>query len=222
MVFLSVKNMSKVYPQSEKDVVALKAISFDLREGESLAVVGGSGAGKSTLLNLLGGLDTPSSGEIVIEGKNLNAMNDAEKSEFRNRTLGFVFQFHHLLKDFSVLENVMMPLKIRGLSDTEIQDEAFDLLQKVGLADKGSRLPHELSGGEQQRVALVRAMIHKPKLILADEPTGNLDDKNASTVFELLCDLNRDLKAALIVVTHNLELAKRLQNQIVLKDGHKI
>ena len=222
MDFLNVEKVSKSYAQSESQVVALSELSFTAKRGESLAILGGSGAGKSTLLNLLGGLDDPDTGQIFVDGTDLKTLNDDQKAKFRNHTLGFIFQFHNLLKDFTVIDNVMMPLRIRGLPVSEIAPKAYDLLKRVGLEGKEKRLPLELSGGEQQRVALVRGVIHEPKLILADEPTGNLDHQNASGVFELLCRLNHDLKATLIVVTHNLELAKRLQNHIVLQNGRRV
>lgn len=220
--FLHVEHVTKSYPQSQGKVLALEDISFSFSSGMSLAILGGSGAGKSTLLNLLGGLDTPDEGVVRIGGINLSTLGDVECAQFRNQTLGFVFQFHNLLKDFTVLENVCLPLRIRGESHNEILPQAYDLLKKVGLEGKENRLPQELSGGEQQRVALVRGVIHKPQMILADEPTGNLDNKNANRVFDLLCQLNHDLKATLVVVTHNLDLAKQLQNQIVLEAGRRV
>lgn len=222
MDFLCVEKISKSYLQSKSKVVALDNVSFTAKRGESLAILGGSGAGKSTLLNLLGGLDDPDTGKICVDNVELKSLNDQQKAKFRNQTLGFIFQFHNLLQDFTVLDNVMMPLRIRGEKVSDIELKAYDLLKLVGLAGKEKRLPQELSGGEQQRVALVRGVIHEPKLILADEPTGNLDQHNASGVFELLCRLNHDLKATLVVVTHNLELAKRLQNHIVLENGRRV
>jgi len=222
MEFVSVQNVHKSYGERNTKVVALSDVSFELKAGESLAILGGSGAGKSTLLNILGGLDDADAGNVFIDGVDLATLREKEKAVFRNQVLGFVFQFHNLLKDFSVLENIMMPLSIRGLTKKQILPKAMDLLAKVDLLGKENRLPQELSGGEQQRVALVRALIHDPKLILADEPTGNLDSKNAMTVFELLCTLNHDLKAALVVVTHNLELAKKLKNHVILEKGRRI
>lgn len=219
MTFMSVKNLGKAYELQGETIWALKGVSFDLNKGETLAVLGSSGAGKSTLLNLLGGLDVPTQGDVLFEGKSLANYSDSERAKFRNQELGFVFQFHHLLKDFTVIENVMMPLLIAGVSQAQAKDRAATILNHVGLGGKEKRLPKELSGGEQQRVALARGVVHKPKLILADEPTGNLDDSNALGVFELLCQLNHDLRATLIVVTHNQDLAKHLQKHIVLQKG---
>lgn len=219
MPFLSVENLTRVYDSGLERVTALDDVSFALERGTSLAVCGASGAGKSTLLNLLGGLDEPTSGKVLLDGRDLCALGEAEEAGFRQKNLGFIFQFHHLLQDFDVLENVMMPLLIQGGDKRRARDEAAGFLRNVGLAGKEKRHPRELSGGEQQRVAIARALVHRPKLVLADEPTGNLDNANGEAVFELLCSLNRDLEATLVVVTHNEILAKKMKHSLHLKSG---
>lgn len=219
MTFLTVQNLSKIYDEEGDRIVALEGVSFALEKGESMAICGSSGAGKSTLLNILGGLDKPSEGSVILDGQNLQSLGAKLEAKFRQDHLGFIFQFHHLLNDFNVVENVMLPLQIQGQNKKSAYDEACTWLGKVGLSDKLKRLPRELSGGEQQRVAIARALIHKPKLVLADEPTGNLDNANGLKVFELLCLLNHDLQATLIVVTHNEEHAKKLKYCLQLKDG---
>ena len=219
MPFLSVQNLTRIYHTGTEHVAALDNVSFALERGESLAVCGASGAGKSTLLNLLGGLDQPTSGAVLLDGKNLHKLGESEESGFRQKNLGFIFQFHHLLNDFDVLENVAMPLLIQGDDKRQAQKKAGDILKKVGLQGKENRYPRELSGGEQQRVAIARALVHRPKLVLADEPTGNLDNVNGVAVFELLCSLNHDLQATLIVVTHNEILAKKLKRCLHLGSG---
>lgn len=198
---------------------ALQGVSFGLKKGSSLAICGRSGAGKSTLLNLLGGLDRPTTGSIFVDQKDMTKMKEGEEARFRNENLGFVFQFHHLLHDFSILENVMMPLLIKKMNKNTAQKLAIEVLQQVDIQDKTKRYPQELSGGEQQRVAIARALVHSPKIILADEPTGNLDENNSDVVFELLCRLNHDLKATLIMVTHNNHYAKRLDHKLTLDEG---
>lgn len=219
MTFLTVQNLTKIYDEEGDKIVALESVSFSLEKGESMAICGSSGAGKSTLLNILGGLDQPSSGAVILDEQNLQNLGSKLEAKFRQDHLGFIFQFHHLLNDFNVVENVMLPLQIQGQDKKSAYDEASVWLGKVGLADKLKRLPRELSGGEQQRVAIARALIHKPKLVLADEPTGNLDNANGLKVFELLCRLNHDLQATLIVVTHNEEYAKKLKYCLRLKGG---
>lgn len=218
-MFLNVENLTKSYGQEPHRVFVLRDVGFTLAAGKSLAICGGSGAGKSTLLSLIGGLSHPDSGRVLLDGHNLFSLTEKEEAKFRRTVLGFVFQSHHLLLDFTVIENVMMPLIIAGVKRKLALDAAKTLLAKVGLAAMTERNPRELSGGEQQRAALARAIIHKPKLILADEPTGNLDEANASLVFDLLCALNRDLGASLIVVTHNGEFAKKLNTILTLQSG---
>lgn len=219
MSFLEVQKLGKAYAHEGRWVKALEDVDFVLERGESLAITGPSGAGKSTLLNLLGGLDEPTSGRIVMSGELIQNFSEERQALFRQKTLGFVFQFHHLLEDFTILENVMMPLLIqkqdRGLS----RQRAMDMLARVGLSGLESRYPQELSGGEQQRSAIARAVVHSPSLILADEPTGNLDEANSETVFELLCGLNHDLSSTLIVVTHQDHFAKKLKRQLNLEAG---
>ena len=219
MSTLEVKNLSKIYLDEGASVAALDDVSFTLELGESLAVCGASGAGKSTLLNILGGLDRPTGGSIFLNGRDLLALSESDEAGFRQKYLGFVFQFHHLLNDFSILENVMMPLLIQNVTKKRAQVDATDLLNQVGLLAKRNRHPRELSGGEQQRVAIARALVHRPQLVLADEPTGNLDDTNARLVFDLLCQLNHDLHATLVVVTHNELFAKKMKRCLHLISG---
>lgn len=216
---LKVNQLTKYYEQEGDRVYALRDVSFSIEEGTTLSICGASGAGKTTLLNLLGGLDRPSSGEVMIHDKNITDMSEDEEAKFRNRYLGYIFQFHHLLNDFTILENVMLPLLIQKWNRRDAKEASLELLEKVSIAPLSYRHPKELSGGEQQRAAIARALIHKPKLVLADEPTGNLDDGNAAKVFELLCDLNHDLQSTLIVVTHNPGFAKKMSNIMVLDDG---
>jgi lipoprotein-releasing system ATP-binding protein len=197
----------------------LKGVDLTLKRGEMIAVVGASGTGKTTLLHILGTLDRPSSGLLLHRGQDLFAKNDTELSTFRNRTIGFVFQFHHLLPEFSALENTMMPGLIAGLDRDRMREESASLLGRVGLADRLDHKVGELSGGEQQRVALARAIVMKPALLLADEPTGNLDPKTGREVFELLLEMNSLYSLATVMVTHNLELAARLHRCLTLTDG---
>jgi lipoprotein-releasing system ATP-binding protein len=184
-----------------------------------MAIVGSSGSGKSTLMHLLGGLDTPTSGDVVFNGKSLNGMSSSAKAELRNRELGFIYQFHHLLPDFSALENVAMPLLIGKASKAQAEAKAIDMLRAVGLEKRAAHRPSELSGGERQRVAIARALVNNPRLVLADEPTGNLDARNADAIFDLLGELNVRQGTAFLVVTHDLHLAKRLNRQMEMRDG---
>ena len=187
--------------------------------GEMTAIVGSSGSGKSTLLHLLGGLDAPTSGDVVFDGQSLNAMSSSAKAELRNRELGFIYQFHHLLPDFTALENVAMPLLIGKKKSAEVQERALAMLEAVGLQHRSNHRPSELSGGERQRVAIARALVNNPSLVLADEPTGNLDQRNADSIFELLGELNVRQGTAFLVVTHDLQLANRLTRQLEMRDG---
>ncbi len=215
-----VSHLSKHYQTDLGLTKALDDVSFTIEDGSSLAICGASGAGKSTLLSLIGGLDEPTSGSVTIENQNLFLLSPKELARFRNRYLGFVFQFHYLLSDFNVIENVMMPLLIGGVSEATAKNEALIMLEKVGVAALAARFTQGLSGGEQQRVAIARALVHKPKLILADEPTGNLDDENSTVVFDLLCRLNHDLGSTLIVVTHHADFAKKMSRVLRLEKGH--
>ncbi len=211
--------VKKVFHQGKIDIEVLKGVDFSVAAGESHAILGASGAGKSTLMHLLGGLDHVSAGEIKVAGSSLARLSEADLGRLRNRHLGFIYQFHHLLPEFSALENIAMPLLIRRQSRSTARAEAQDWLVKIGLETRASHKPGELSGGERQRVALARALITRPDCLLADEPTGNLDQQTASRMLELMLDLNRELNTALIVVTHDLAIAARMQHRWHMLDG---
>ncbi|MFM8391817.1 MAG: lipoprotein-releasing ABC transporter ATP-binding protein LolD [Methylophilaceae bacterium] len=214
---IDTQSLSKTY--ADLDVPVLRDINFHVRAGEQIAIVGTSGSGKSTLLHLLGGLDQPSQGKVTLMGRNVAEMNEAERGRLRNQSLGFVYQFHHLLPEFTALENVAMPLLIRRVESAQAYAEASELLKQVGLQHRMQHMPGEMSGGERQRAALARAMVTKPQCILADEPTGNLDRATSNAVFDLLLQLNQQHGVALVVVTHDLSLAAKLRKQYALIDG---
>lgn len=218
-VILEAIHLCKVYEKGSSKVEVLQDVSFSLQKNNPVVIEGASGAGKSTLLHLLGGLDQPSSGTVKFEGKDLFKKSEKELAKFRNHSLGFVFQFHHLLPLFSALENIMMPSLIAGEEKALSQEKAWNLLKQVGLEKRASHKPTELSGGEQQRVAIARALIMRPSLLMADEPTGNLDGENSRKIFELLLELTEHYQSTLILVTHNEELATKLKFRIRIQDG---
>lgn len=218
---LEAKNINKIYDEGAVSTQVLTGLDLTVHAGERIAIVGTSGSGKSTLLHLLGGLDTPSSGEVWLHGKLLNNMNETERGAMRNKYLGFIYQFHHLLAEFTAIENVAMPLLMRPkVSTTEARGQAIAILESVGLEHRLAHRPGELSGGERQRVAIARALVTKPSLILADEPTGNLDYDNAQSVFGLLSELQSTMQTALLMVTHDRNLAALADRQLLLRNGH--
>lgn len=216
---LRAQDLHKSFMEGGKEIVVLRGLELVLEEGARLAVVGESGVGKSTLLHILGSLDRPNRGTILFRGQELSAADDATLSNFRNREIGFVFQFHYLLPDFSALENVMLPALIQGWDWAKAEENAIQLLEMVGLQDRTSHRPGKLSGGEQQRVAVARSVILKPRLILADEPTGDLDARTGEEVQNLLFRLNEEQGIALIVATHNREFAERIGRRMLLREG---
>jgi len=213
------QNVGKTYDDGSLKVEVLRNIDFQVASGEGIGIIGASGSGKSTLLHILGGLDKPTSGEVKIQGQGLNSLSQVAIGQLRNRHLGFVYQFHHLLPEFSALENVMMPLLVARKSRAEVQAAAAEILEKVGLGSRMTHRPGELSGGERQRAAIARALVTKPDCLLADEPTGNLDRKNATHALEMMLELKRELGTALIVVTHDEQLAKRFDRVLTMDDG---
>ena len=216
---LSCQNITKFYQEGTQQTEVLKQVSFSMQPRELVAIVGSSGSGKSTLLHTLGGLDQPSSGEVFIKGQSLQQMTPNALAKLRNQYLGFVYQFHHLMADFTALENVMMPMLIGQQNKTEAQDRAEQILSAVGLQHRISHRPSALSGGERQRVAIARALVNNPALVLADEPTGNLDHKTTESIFELIQQLNQEKQIAFLLVTHDLNLAEKLNRRLIMQDG---
>jgi lipoprotein-releasing system ATP-binding protein len=216
---LSCRNMSKTFAEGDLSVDVLNGVTLDIASGERVAIVGASGSGKSTLLHLLGGLDLPTQGEVRVCEQDLSVMGEADRGHLRNHKLGFIYQFHHLLLEFTAVENVAMPLLIRGVTVEEASQAATELLEKVGLGARLRHKPAELSGGERQRTAVARALITKPVCVLADEPTGNLDHNTAEQVFELMLQLNEEFNTSIVMVTHDLQMAGRMTRVLHLEDG---
>ena len=218
-IVLKCTNIGKSYRDGSLNVQVLKNLNLEVKEGEGISIIGSSGSGKSTLLHILGGLDKPSEGKITLMNRDISDMSQRKLGELRNNYLGFVYQFHHLLPEFSALENVMMPLLIGKKNKAEAETQAADMLEKVGLKQRILHRPSELSGGERQRAAIARALVTRPKCLLADEPTGNLDRKNAQNILDMMMDLKTELNTSLIVVTHDDELAMRFERVMTMQDG---
>jgi lipoprotein-releasing system ATP-binding protein len=216
---LHADRVTRKFAQGGVTLTVLQALELRVARGERLAIIGASGSGKTTLLQILGGLDRPDAGQVRIDNQDIHQLSERERGALRNRTIGFVYQFHHLLPEFSALENVAMPLLVRRMRASEARDQAAALLRRVGLGARLTHRPHQLSGGERQRAAVARALVTSPRLVLADEPTGNLDGANAEQIFALLLELNREFHTSLVVVTHDARLAARMDRVLELGDG---
>ena len=219
---LEARDVARTYRQGPIDLAVLEGVNLAVRAGERLAIIGGSGSGKTTLLQILGGLDQPTAGTVRIAGSDIHALAEKPRGELRNRTLGFIYQFHHLLPEFSALENVAMPLLVRREPKRVAEAQARAILERVGLGERLIHRPQELSGGERQRAAVARALVTRPRIVLADEPTGNLDGNNAEAVFELMLELNREFGTSLIVVTHDRRLASRMDRILEIDRGNLV
>jgi lipoprotein-releasing system ATP-binding protein len=216
---LEARNVRRQFQQGPVTLEVLQSVNLSIAPAERLSIVGASGSGKTTLLQILGGLDKPTAGNVFVDGKDIHALGERERGELRNHALGFVYQFHHLLPEFSALENVAMPLLVRRMNTGEAKDRAREILKRVGLGERLDHRPHQLSGGERQRAAVARALVTQPKLVLADEPTGNLDGRNAEQVFELMLELNRERRTSLVIVTHDLRIASRMDRALEIQNG---
>ncbi|MCL1633503.1 lipoprotein-releasing ABC transporter ATP-binding protein LolD [Luteimonas sp. SX5] len=219
MQVLHADGLAKTYAEGKLRTPVFDGLHLEVTAGETVAIVGASGAGKSTLLHLLGGLDTPTAGEVYVAGQKMSALSDAARGALRNKALGFIYQFHHLLPEFTALENVMLPVLLNGTTVPDASSRARTLLESVGLGHRLEHKPGELSGGERQRAAVARALVNRPACVLGDEPTGNLDEKTAAHVFELMLELNREQKTSLVMVTHDRRLARRLDRVLELHEG---
>ncbi|CZG27215.1 TPA: lipoprotein-releasing ABC transporter ATP-binding protein LolD [Legionella pneumophila] len=218
-IILTSQKLYKSYHDGTSTVEVLKGVDLAITKGDRIAIIGPSGSGKSTLLHLLGGLDKPTSGAITLGDINWQKINEKQRCQLRNQRLGFVYQFHHLLPEFTALENVMMPLLLAGMAVKNAEEKAINMLEQVGLKPRLTHKPAQLSGGERQRVAIARALVHQPHCVLADEPTGNLDEATASKVFDLMLELNKKMNTALVIVTHDQRIAERMDRVLVLHEG---
>jgi len=216
---LEARNVHKSFRQGPVTLEVLQGVAISVGTGERIAIIGASGSGKTTLLQILGGLDRPTTGQVLVDGKDIHEQSEKERGALRNRALGFVYQFHHLLPEFSALENVAMPLLVRRMKVADARTKARSILERVGLGERLGHRPDQLSGGERQRAAVARALVTEPKIVLADEPTGNLDGTNAESVFALMLELNRELGTSLIVVTHDMRLASRMERLYAIERG---